>query len=333
VVTGKGGTGKTTVAAALAMALASGGGRTLLVEVEDRQGIARLFDCSPLPYADRKVAIAPDGGDVFALAVEAKAALLEYLEMFYRLGRAGKALEKIGAVDFATTIAPGLRDVLLTGKVYEAVRRRERGRIGRFLNVNEEVAGLAKVGPIRNQANGIMSMLRSPRTVVHLVTVLEEMPVQETGDAVAELRAIGLPVGAIVVNMVREPVLGARQLAAAGKGRLDSDEVRAGLVTAGRPPVPRPPLTRWWTDCWPRPASTANGWPWNAASERFWPTSSAPPTSCRGSPAVSSSATCTTSPAACSSRGWREPAEARPGSRHRSLARAVPSAGCGRGPR
>ena len=57
------------------------------------------------------------------------------------------------------------------------------GRIARFLNVNEEVAGLAKVGPIRNQASSIMTLLRSPQTAVHLVTVLEEMPVQETADA------------------------------------------------------------------------------------------------------------------------------------------------------
>ena len=59
VVTGKGGTGKTTVAAALAVALASGGGRTLLVEVEGRQGIAHLFDIPPLPYQERRIAVAP----------------------------------------------------------------------------------------------------------------------------------------------------------------------------------------------------------------------------------------------------------------------------------
>jgi anion-transporting ArsA/GET3 family ATPase len=248
VVTGKGGTGKTTVAAALALALAARGRRTLLCEVEGRQGIAQVFDVPPLPYEERKIAVAPGGGDVFALSIEPKAALLEYLEMFYRLGRAGKVLERIGAIDFATTIAPGLRDVLLTGKVYEAARRRRAdspaydavvldapptGRIGRFLNVNEEVVGLAKVGPIRNQAGSIMSLLRSPQSMVHLVTVLEEMPVQETQDAVGELRAARLPVGGIVVNMVRDPILPAPALAAAGQGRLDREEVAAGLEAAG----------------------------------------------------------------------------------------------------
>ena len=248
VVTGKGGTGKTTVAAALALALAAGGRQALLCEVEGRQGIAQLFDVPQLPYAEQRIAVAPGGGDLYALAVEPKAALLEYLELFYHLGRAGKILERLGAVDFATTIAPGLRDVLLTGKVYEAVRRREgagrtydavvldappTGRIGHFLNVNEEVAGLAKVGPIRNQAASIMAVLRAPTTAVHLVTVLEEMPVQETQDAAAELHRIGLPVGAVVVNMVRDPQLPARLLGAAARGRLRHGEVVAGLEAAG----------------------------------------------------------------------------------------------------
>lgn len=249
VVTGKGGTGKTTVAAALALSLARNGRRVLLAEVEGRQGIAQLFDVPPLPYAERKIATFA-GGEVLGLAVDPKEALLEYLQMFYKLGRAGSMLERVGAIDFATTIAPGVQDVLLTGKVYEAVRRREgghpvydavvldappTGRITRFLNVGAEVVGLARVGPIRSQADRIVSLMRSPQTAVHLVTLLEEMPVQETVDGVAELTAAGLPVGGIVVNQVRTPQLTAKRLTAAAKGRLDAEEVAAGLRAAGLP--------------------------------------------------------------------------------------------------
>jgi len=245
VVSGKGGTGKTTVAAALAMALARDGRRTLLMEVEGRQGISQLFDVPPLPYEERKVAVAPGGGEVWALAVDPEDALLDYLEIFYNLRRAGSALRRMGAVDFATTIAPGLRDVLLTGKACEVVRRSEKnapdaydavvldapptGRITRFLNVNNEVSGLAKVGPIRNHADLVMSVIASPRTAVHLVTLLEEMPVQETIDAVDELRDAELPVGGIFVNMTRNPVLSDDELDLAIAGELPTDRIEAAL--------------------------------------------------------------------------------------------------------
>ena len=233
-VSGKGGTGKSTIAASLALALAAGGRKVLLVEVEGRQGIAQLFDVPPLPYEEVKIATAEGGGQVNALAIDTEAAFLEYLDMFYNLGLAGRAMRRIGAVEFATTIAPGLRDVLLTGKVKEVVTRTAKdarpkhsvydavvvdspptGRIARFLDVTKAVSDLAKGGPVHSQAEGVVKLLHSDLTAIHLVTLLEALPIQETVEAIQELREMDLPI------------------AKAAEGDVDADAVRSGLATAG----------------------------------------------------------------------------------------------------
>ena len=259
VITGKGGTGKTTVAAAMALALATAGRKVLLIEVEGRQGIARLFDCPPLPYEERKVALGLGAqgtgqrGDLYALAVDPEGALLDYLEMFYNLRRMGKTLTRLGVMDFATTIAPGLSDVLVTGKATEAARRRvtrggdhvyhavvmdapPTGRISRFLDVSTEVSGLAKVGPIKTHADTVAKVIRSPQTAVHFVTTLEEMPVQETLDGIAELHELtggAIRAGAVIINMARPAMLSRAELAAAASGSLDVAELAIGLKAAG----------------------------------------------------------------------------------------------------
>jgi anion-transporting ArsA/GET3 family ATPase len=248
-VTGKGGTGKSTVAAALALTLASGGRKVLLIEVEGRQGIAQLFDVPPLPYKEIKIASAERGGQVNALAIDIEAAFLEYLDMFYNLGIAGRAMRRIGAIEFATTIAPGLRDVLVTGKIKESVVRVDKdkrpvydavvvdspptGRIARFLDVTKAVSDLAKGGPVYSQSESVVNLLHSEQTAIHLVTLLEALPVQETLEAIEELAEMELPIGSVIVNRNIPSYLDPRDLAKAAEGDVDADSVRAGLETAG----------------------------------------------------------------------------------------------------
>jgi anion-transporting ArsA/GET3 family ATPase len=132
--------------------------------------------------------------------------------------------------------------VLLTGKVKEATTRTDErgrrvyhevvldapptGRIGRFLNVTAEAAKLAKMGPIKTQSEGVAALLRSPMTSVHLVTLLEEMPVQETVDAVAELKGLGIAVGKVIVNRAHPALL-------SGVRRVTQADLRRGLTASG----------------------------------------------------------------------------------------------------
>jgi len=230
VVTGKGGTGKTTVAAGLAVAAAGRGRRVLVVEVEGRQGLAGLFGRAALDHREARVA---DG--VSALAVDPDESLREYLERF-GFGPLARLLSWAHLNRFITAAAPGLGDVLLVGKVWEAATREARGsrtaydlvvldapptgRVVPFLRAPETVAELARVGPIRSQADRVRSLLDDPgRTAVVLTCLPEELPVTETLEAIAALRGAGLPVGGVVANRVTRDRLGGRAGRLAGLAR------------------------------------------------------------------------------------------------------------------
>ena len=234
----------------------------LLVEVEGRQAIAQLFDVAALPYAEQRLATAARGGQLWGLAIDAEQAMIEYLDMFYGLKRSARGLKKMGAVDFVTTLAPGLRDVLLTGKVKESVTRTNpdghlaydavvldappTGRIRRFLDATLEVANLTKFGPISRQSAGVITLLHGPLTAVHIVTLLEEMPVQETIDAAADLSAAGFQLGAVIVNRARPALITNGQLEA--DGTIDTKALAAGLRKANITAVHAKALAREMTE-------------------------------------------------------------------------------------
>jgi anion-transporting ArsA/GET3 family ATPase len=217
IVSGKGGTGKTTIALALALLLSRDGDKTLVCEVESRHGLSEAAGLPLIPDGqERTVAIA--GQSMRMLSVDSSHALRDYLESHMRLGVAGTILERTGFVDFASELAPGLRDVLLTGKVYQASRRKLKGsphavdtivmdapptgRIETFLTAGDALAEVMQVGPIAPQAQSVMNLLRSPSTKVHLVTTLSEMAVTETLETIDALTRHRIAIGHVVVNQL-----------------------------------------------------------------------------------------------------------------------------------
>ena len=246
IVSGKGGVGKSSVAAALAIGLADKGKRVLLAETENRQAIASLFGRGPLGYQEKLLLRRESGGEVHGIAIDPAGALLDYLDMFYGLRSAGSILERIGAVSFISNVAPGLRDILLTGKACEAVRRKSgdtwaydvvvldappTGRITRFLNVTAEVVGIVKVGPIKQQANWVSEVLHSDQTGILLVTTPEEMPIRETLEASYQLREVGFRLAGVIVNMVAPDQLTKQEtISLESPSAVDLLEVPAELV-------------------------------------------------------------------------------------------------------
>jgi anion-transporting ArsA/GET3 family ATPase len=222
IVAGKGGVGKTTVSATLARAAALSGLSTLVVEVEGKSGLPGMFGQGELGYEE--VVLAPGGGpdgaaDVRARTLTADAALLEYLQD-HGLSRVSRRLVSSGALDVVATAAPGIKDILLLGKVKQLERAEAAdlivldapaaGHAITFLQSARSLLDTVSVGPINAQARDVLELLEDHRRCqVVLVTIPEETPVNEAVETAFSLEdRVGIGLGPIVVNGVYPAVEG-----------------------------------------------------------------------------------------------------------------------------
>ena len=208
-VTGKGGTGKTSVTAALSLLASQRGRKVLACEVEPRGDLAEFFESGPAGFKPREVQ-----PGLFAMAMSTEEALQEYLRLQLHLPAMARMGPLARAFDFVATAAPGVREILTVGKLaYEARERHydlvvadaaASGHVVGQLAAPRAIDELVHVGPVHDQTGWMLDVLGDPAvTGLVIVTTPEEMPVNETVDLVGRLRAeTNVEVSAIVVNRV-----------------------------------------------------------------------------------------------------------------------------------
>jgi len=256
VVTGKGGVGKSTVAAALGLAGVRAGRRTIVVEVSDRHDVARALGGSPSAGEEELL----DG--LHHLSIDPRAALEEYLRDQLASRVASDLMASSRTFSYLTAATPGLHELLMIGKVWDLAQDERRtpgpahydlvvldapssGHALAFLRSPRTFGAVARVGPIARQARAIDAMLSDPaRTGVVLVARPEEMPINETLDLGEALQGdLGLRIDLAVVNAVlpnRFSAREARALAAAPP----SLEVGAALAAHERARAQQAQLAR-----------------------------------------------------------------------------------------
>jgi anion-transporting ArsA/GET3 family ATPase len=217
-VTGKGGVGKTTVAAALGLLAAEQGRKTLVCEIEPKGDLSVAYECGPTPFRGRKVT---DG--LTAMSMDTEASLREYLNLIARLPIVGRIGPVAAAFDFVATAAPGIREILTIGKLCYEVRERHYDLVVVDASATGQVVGqlaaptgineLVKVGVVRNQTGWMLEILRDPGvTGAVVVTTPEEMPVSEAIELAGRIETeTPVKLACVVANRVLPELFGHRE--------------------------------------------------------------------------------------------------------------------------
>jgi anion-transporting ArsA/GET3 family ATPase len=212
--TGKGGVGKSTVAAATALLAAQQGKRVLLVEVDAKGDVTALFEHAPVGFTPKEIQ-----PGILAMSMDTEASLQEYLKLNLKVPVLGRLGPLAKVLDFVATAAPGVKEILTIGKIAWEVRESIEGRadfdlvvvdasatghIVAQLGAADTIRELVDVGPLRSQTQWVSDLLADPEiTAVNVVTTPEEMPVAETIELVERIRREAkVPLGDVVVNRV-----------------------------------------------------------------------------------------------------------------------------------
>ena len=264
-VTGKGGVGKTTVAAALGLAAAEAGRRTIVCEVAEQDRVSRAFRREGVT-AETEVQLADN---LWAITIDPNKALQEWLAKQLGGGAPLRMMTRSHAFQYFVAAAPGAKELITIAKVWELAqlhRWDSHNRTYDLVIVDAPAAGhglamltapstfgdIARVGPIRRQAHKVRDMLADPqRTGYVAVSLPEEMPVTETLELGGRLHdAVGLGLDMIVVNGLypdRFRAKDAEALRAAATDSLPPDAraaVQAALAEHGRARSQRAHLRR-----------------------------------------------------------------------------------------
>jgi len=222
IVAGKGGVGKTVVTATMARAAAKLGLSTLVIEVEGKSGLPSMFGQPALDYEEVVLSHGggPDGeAEVRARTLTPDEALLDYLRD-HGLSRISKRLVASGALDVVATAAPGIKDILILGKVKQLERMGDydlllldapaAGHAITFLQSARALLDTVRVGPINAQAQAVLEMLTDhARCRVVLVSLPEETPVNELVDTAFSLEdRVGIGLAPVVVNGLYDEIEG-----------------------------------------------------------------------------------------------------------------------------
>jgi anion-transporting ArsA/GET3 family ATPase len=214
-VTGKGGVGKTTVTAALALLASQQGKRTLVCEVEAKGDIAAAYETEPTKFREREIA-----PSLFAMTMDTEASLREYLHLQLRVPVVGRIGPVARAFDFVATAAPGVREILTVGKLCWEVRERHydlvvvdsppTGHVVGLLAAPNAINDVVKVGVVRQQTDWMIDIMSDPgRTGVCVVTTPEEMPVSEAIDLSGRIgRDTTVDLACVVANRVLPELFG-----------------------------------------------------------------------------------------------------------------------------